>query len=249
MKYTTKSGKELPPEVVEVIEQERTLQPFIEREEYNFGFMWSRSKQGSDFWIKIHDHDDLTEFYKLYPKKDLDSYGNEIDKGEMCEFRDKESEEWKEREYIAFGEKRKGLDYKYIAYARDYKSADFHKFCRKINSNASKKSELESQMNDLLTKANELKQKIKELFKIIVKREIKEEVEIDIEFPAFFKKGDNIIKAFSQYNNVWIRKKTDIDHNYLGIDYIIEQNYEPSTPEEFNAALESAINYINEINK
>ena len=163
MKYTTKSGKELPPEVVEVIEQERTLQPFIEREEYNFGFMWSRSKQGSDFWIKIHDHDDLTEFYKLYPKKDLDSYGNEIVKGELVHVGDTQAEveENIPRELVGVADKLNNK--KYICYDQDCSATYNYKFCRKINSNASKKSELESQMNDLLTKANELKQKINEL--------------------------------------------------------------------------------------
>ena len=246
MKYTTKSGKELPPEVVEVIEQMK--KEHGKRDCIAFGINWESIPDDIDRALtSIWYDDNFTKFYKLYPKKDLDSYGNEIVKGEMVHAADHENMLGL-RKYEFYGIATKA-DNKYLAYTRDMVNCCTFKFCRKINSNASKKSELESQMNDLLTKANELKQKIKELFKIIVKREIKEEVEIDIEFPAFFKKGDNIIKAFSQYNNVWIRKKTDIDHNYLGIDYIIEQNYEPSTPEEFNAALESAINYINEINK
>ena len=74
------------------------------------------------------------------------------------------------------------------------------------------------------------------------------EVEIDIEFPAYFKNHGNFIKCFNEARNVWIKEK-DICHNFLGLDYIIEQNYQSSTPEEFNAAFESAINHINELNK
>lgn len=82
MKYTTKSGKELPPEVVEVIEQEQKLQPNIGKDDCVFGFSWSHARQKYDFWYKIYFNDDFTEFYKLYSKGDVDSYGNKITKGE-----------------------------------------------------------------------------------------------------------------------------------------------------------------------
>ncbi len=84
--------------------------------------------------------------------------------------------------------------------------------------------------------------------KLTVTREITEELEIDIEFPAYFKRGDYCIKAFNEAQNLWIRGK-DISHNYLDLDYIIGENYDKATPEEFNAALANAIRHIKNINK
>ena len=156
MKYTTKSGKGLPPEVVEVIEKQHKGGSTA------FGINWSAI--GLPLYRALElilEKDDFTEFYKLYPKKDLDSYGNEIVKGEMVEVKHRENSDWVEREFFGIADKSTtGI---YGVYDSEYKDLITFNFCRKINTNASKKSELESQMNDLLTKANELKQKIKEL--------------------------------------------------------------------------------------
>ena len=161
MKYTTKSGKGLPPEVVEVIEQ---LKEEHKSDIHVWGFIWIgipiHLNRALDL---IYSHDDYTLFNALYPKKDLDSYGNEIVKGEMCLFSDYESNltnDRKPQEFICIGEKSKE---KYIAYTDDYTNAASYKFCRKINSNETKKSELQSQMNELLKQAKEIEAKINEL--------------------------------------------------------------------------------------
>ena len=164
MKYTTKSGKDLPHEVVEVIEQEQARQRkigILVDNTFDWGLDWLQLGKLEVPFINISHHDNFTEFYKLYPKKDLDSYGNEIVKGEMVHAADHENMLGL-RKYEFYGIATKA-DNKYLAYTRDMVNCCTFKFCRKINTNASKKSELESQMNDLLTKANELKQKINEL--------------------------------------------------------------------------------------
>lgn len=162
MKYTTKSGKELPPEVVEVIEQEQKLQYDLEgKEDYWFGFNTKYSRQGSLCWADIYTKDDFTEFYKLYPKKDYDSFGNEIVKGEMVKVKHGENNDWVEREFFGIADKSTtGI---YGVYDSEYKDLITFTFCRKLNSNASKKSELQSQMNDLLKQAKEIEAKINEL--------------------------------------------------------------------------------------
>ena len=160
MRYTTKSGKDLPHEVVEVVEELK--KEYGENNCVAFGLNWLPIPPTIDKAITaIYMEDNFTEFYKLYPKKDYDSYGNEIVKGEMVHAADHENMLGL-RKYEFYGIATKA-DNKYLAYTRDMVNCCTFKFCRKINTNASKKSELESQMNDLLTKANELKQKIKEL--------------------------------------------------------------------------------------
>lgn len=163
MKYTTKSGKELPLEVVEVIEKEQARQRkigiFVDKT-FDWGLDWLQLNKLEVPFINISHDNNFTEFYKLYPKKDVDSYGNEIVKGEFVEVRDVEDMEWMKREFLVYVNKRPS-DMRYLVYEDEYKeNVNCYRFCRKINS---KKSELESQMNDLLTKANELKQKINEL--------------------------------------------------------------------------------------
>jgi len=161
MKYTTKSGKELPPEVVEVIENEQKLQNYKYSDD-RFGLFWKQTTQGYDFWQDIYDNK-FTEFYKLYPKKDYDSYGNEIVKGEVVEVSDYESRDWLIREYFGIAEKAKC---KYIIYGSNYNAATSYKFCRKIqiiSATEVLKSELQSQMNDLLKQAKEIEAKINEL--------------------------------------------------------------------------------------
>ena len=163
MRYTTKSGKDLPHEVVEVIEQEQARQRkigILVDNTFDWGLNWLQLGKLEVPFINISHHDNFTEFYKLYPKKDVDSYGNHIVKGEMVEVRDYTDGEWQKQEYLFYADR---ITHKYITYDKGNVLVLRWKFCRKINSNASKKSELESQMNDLLTKANELKQKIKEL--------------------------------------------------------------------------------------
>ena len=164
MRYTTKSGKDLPHEVVEVIEQEQARQRkigILVDNTFDWGLDWLQLGKLEVPFINISHRDNFTEFYKLYPKKDLDSYGNEIVKGEMVEVKHRENSDWVEREFFGIADKSTtGI---YGVYDSEYKDLITFNFCRKINTNASKKSELESQMNDLLTKANELKQKINEL--------------------------------------------------------------------------------------
>lgn len=156
MKYTTKSGKELPPEVCEAI---ANLQ-------FDGNGTWCRDwrkiKQPLlSALLKIWHNDDFTEFYKLYPKKDLDSYGNEIVKGEMVEVKHRENGDWVEREFFGIADKSKtGI---YGVYDSEYKDLITFTFCRKINPNESKKSELQTQMNDLLKQAKEIEAKINEL--------------------------------------------------------------------------------------
>lgn len=160
MKYTTKSGKELPPEVVEVIEQLK--KECGENNCIAFGLNWFPIPPTIDKAITaIYMEDNFTEFYKLYPKKDLDSYGNEIVKGEMVEVKHGENGDWVEREFFGIADKSKtGI---YGVYDSEYKDLITFTFCRKINPNESKKSELQTQMNDLLKQAKEIEAKINEL--------------------------------------------------------------------------------------
>lgn len=160
MKYTTKSGKELPPEVVEVIEQLK--KEYGENNCTAFGLNWFPIPTTIDKAITaIYMEDNFTEFYKLYPKKDLDSYGNEIVKGEMVEVKHRENGDWVEREFFGIADKSKtGI---YGVYDSEYKDLITFTFCRKINPNESKKSELQTQMNDLLKQAKEIEAKINEL--------------------------------------------------------------------------------------
>lgn len=87
-------------------------------------------------------------------------------------------------------------------------------------------------------------------FKIKLEAKITKEVDVDISFPAFYKKESNLIKQINPYQNIWIKDK-DICHNYLGLDYILENEsiYKQSTSEEFNKALNAAITHVTELNK
>lgn len=165
MKYTTKSGLELPPEVVEVIEQEQARQK-LHKDDFkitNYGFFWNHTAN-SKVWSDIYNYDDFTEFYKLYPKKevqkDLDSYGNEIHKGEMVEVRDNDKHDWLVREYFGIADK---ALCRYLVYGSNYNAAVSYNFCRKITEKQSLKSELQSQMEELLKQAKEIEAKINEL--------------------------------------------------------------------------------------
>ena len=157
MKYTTKSGLELPPEVVEFLKQEQNKCGY--RETAIWGFTWADSKH-ERMLFDMHLNNDFTEFYKLYPKKDLDSYGNEIVKGEIVEVRDREEREWKQREFVCIAEK---AELKYVAYDPSLSAVIMWKFCRKITEKQSLKSELQSQMNDLKAQVKEIEAKINEL--------------------------------------------------------------------------------------
>ena len=77
------------------------------------------------------------------------------------------------------------------------------------------------------------------------------QVFIEVEsLPSYFKSSAHDIKIISETENIWITNKRDIQ---TGCDAIYnihgESIYKPSTPEEFNAAFEAAINHINELNK
>ena len=76
------------------------------------------------------------------------------------------------------------------------------------------------------------------------------EVEIEIKFPAYYKSIAHNIKAVSETKCIWVTNSIDIQTS-LDPSYHLFGNdmYSPSTPEEFNAALEAAINHINELNK
>lgn len=164
MKYTTKSGLELPPEVVEVIEQEQARQK-LHKDDFkitNYGFFWNHTAN-SKVWSDIYFYDDFTEFYKLYPKKYLDSYGNEIHKGETVYVGNSQNElqENKPREFVCVAEK--STERKYICYHEDYSTAYAYLFSRKITEKPSLKSELQSQMKDLKAQVKEIEAKINEL--------------------------------------------------------------------------------------
>jgi len=85
-------------------------------------------------------------------------------------------------------------------------------------------------------------------FKTKVKRE--EVIEIEINFPAFFKSAAYNVKVISEKKAIWVINNVDIQ-TLLDPSFHVFGNtmFEPSTPEEFNAALEAAINHINELNK
>ena len=70
--------------------------------------------------------------------------------------------------------------------------------------------------------------------------------------PAYFKSKVNThqVKIISETQCIWVTNKHDISTDIDAVYSIYGQGiYSPSTPEEFNAAFEAAINHINELNK
>ncbi len=85
-------------------------------------------------------------------------------------------------------------------------------------------------------------------FKTKVNRE--EVIEIEINFPAFFKSAAHNVKVFSEKEAIWVTNNVDIQTSLDPSFHVFGNTmFEPSTPEEFNAALEAAINHVNELNK
>ena len=67
--------------------------------------------------------------------------------------------------------------------------------------------------------------------------------------PAYFKNIAHNIKVISEDKCLWITNNQDVLTHRIPIYFLVGEDYKPSTPEEFNAAFESAINHINELNK
>lgn len=66
--------------------------------------------------------------------------------------------------------------------------------------------------------------------------------------PAYFKSIAHNVKVISENECLWVTNDRDIKTHDMPAFYI-DSDYEPSTPEEFNAALANAIRHIKNLNK
>jgi hypothetical protein len=75
------------------------------------------------------------------------------------------------------------------------------------------------------------------------------EYTIEVEsLPAYFKGSPHCIKVNSENECLWVTNEMDIKTHDIPA-YFLNEGYEPSTPEEFNAALANAIRHIKNLNK